>query len=203
MGTGRGLTRLALVGAIAALVGATVPAQAGSGRINCADAPYNGTISGTVIGNVEVTAYPSVCQITGVVQGNVVARNDSSQCDMGYPPVTAINVVGGTVEGNVTSSGGDCVMIWLRDGARVTGNAIHRSEGNLGFLGNASGSTLEGNAILHDGHLFASGSSTTNLVEGSIICNGGEPAVAGDASASDWDADGSLDGVLGGRSNNC
>lgn len=185
------------IAAVASLVALVTPTGASEGPVNCADAPYNGTISGTVRGNVEVTAYPSVCLITGTVEGNVTARNESEQCDAGYPPVTAINVVGGTIRGNALSYGATCVMIWLRDGATVTGNVIHRSDGNLGFLGNGSGATVEGNAILQDGHLFATGSSTANIVSGNLICNGGEPQGSGTGTGSDWDADGDLDGTIG------
>jgi hypothetical protein len=189
--------------AVAALSGLVSPAAADSSAVNCADAPYNGTISGTVQGNVVVTAYPSVCLITGTVHGNVSARNESEQCQAGYPPVTAINVVGGRVNGNVLSYGATCVMIWLRDGAAVDGNVIHRSDGNLGFLGNTSGATVTGAAILQDGHLFATGSSTTNRIAGNLICNGGEPQGAGAGTATDWDADGSTDGSIGGRYIDC
>lgn len=200
---------------VGAAMGALMPAPANAGPVNCADFPEIPTlwpgsehhlVTGVVSGNLEIApqqgATGFVCTVAGTVTGNVKVRDDSSQCDT-RPPFTAVNVVGGTVDGNVQTSGGACVMLWLRDGAAVGGNLVHRSGGNLGFLGATTGATVDGNVILAGDDettgLFA-GAAETNRVRGHIICIGGEPA--GDpalADETDWDGDGTVDGTIGGH----
>ncbi len=195
------LGALALVVATLAIMLAIPASAAPGGTVNCNDAPYNNIISGVVEGNVEITDYDTTCLVTGTIMGNVTVMNESSDCFAEFSPFVALNVIGGTIEGNVKSHGGKCVMIWLRDGATVEGNVIHDSLGNLGFLGSDTsedgGATVKGNVIVKAGHLWAKGDSTTNRVDGHIICDGGEPRFPATASVTDWDGD---NGQTGGDS---
>jgi hypothetical protein len=63
--------------------------------------------------------------------------------------LTAANIIGGTVKGNIESSGGYCAMIWLRHGAEVKGKVVHRSAGNVGFL-DVVGDTHPGSKVRGD-----------------------------------------------------
>ena len=197
-----------------ALAATLLPAGVGrAGTTDCFDAPWGGTIPAgeTVNGNLSVTrqdapADPrgSVCVLLGEVHGNVKVEDDSAGC-ASRPPFTALEVIGGTIGGNVTSEGGLCAMIWLRDGATVDGNVTHGAEGNLGFLGNSSGASVDGNVHVKNGFLWATGSSTTNEVAGNIKCSGDGTTVGspGTGDASNWDGlvgdDLSADGSLGGK----
>lgn len=213
---------LALSLLVAALVGGTaLPAQARP--VNCAD--FNNRIDFTLKANLEITEHGTKCVITGTVDGNVTVADESATCD--EPPagvgqqaaeLTAANLVGGTVLGNVKSSGGRCAMVWLRDGSTVDGNVIHRAGGNLGFLDAPGatehpGATVTGNVILRGGRLWATGSATRNRVDGNLICNGGAPrgpdgadpvnGELGSGSNTDWDGAGDVDGTIGGKYIGC
>ena len=107
--------------------------------------------------------------------------------------------MGATIKENL---GGE--IIWLRDGARVDGNVSHGCLGNIGFLGNNAGAMVEDNVLVKAGQLWASGASTSNRVDGNIICLGGGPAFVGDGvgSAANWNGGstgGILDGTIGGH----
>ena len=193
---------LALVVATLAVLIAGPASAAPGGTVNCADAPYNNAISGVVEGNVEITEYNTICVVSGTIMGNVTVKNESPACFAGFSPFVALSVEGGTIEGNVRSHGGKCVMIWLRDGATVEGNVVHDSLGNLGFLGVISGvdggATVNGNVVVKAGHLWAKGDATHNRVDGHIICDGGEPRFPATGSETDWDGDnGPIGGDLG------
>ncbi len=211
---------LALLTAATAVlaVGAT---SASAGRpANCAD--FGNAIDSDLRGNLQVSEHGSKCLITGTVSGNVTVTDHSSICDP--PPagmgqtgaeLTAVNVVGGRVLGNITADGRRCAMVWLREGAEVGGNVIYRAQGNLGFLdapGSAhhEGSTVHGNVILRGGLLWATSTATDNRVDGHIICNGGAPrgpagvGAIGSGSATDWDGhEGDVDGTIGGHYLGC
>ena len=204
-----------VVATLAVLLAGPASANPGGGRtINCNDAPYNNTISGVVEGDVEVTN--GVCTVTadGTVEGNVSVIDplcDGWDPEHDIKPFVAINVLVGTIEGNVRSSGGPCVMVWLRDGATVEGNVVHDSLGNMGFLGDTTGAIVEGHVVVKAGQLWASKSSVSNQVYGNIICSGdGAPTGPEPGSATDWDGrldDGgtpagtTVDGVLSGNYN--
>jgi hypothetical protein len=154
----------------------------------------------------------SICLILGTVRGNVTVVDESDACAL-RPPFTALEVAGGTVDGNVASAGNQCAMVWLRDGtwvggggaSTVGGNVIIGAPGNLGFLGNGQGALVEGNAILQapGSGLFATGASNTNRVDRNLICQGGAPAGgSGSGSQTDWDGlegpgDLGADGTIG------
>lgn len=224
MGTTRRVHRaLAVSSLVTALVGGwSGPAQAGPA--DCAD--FGNRIDFTLKANLEITEHGTKCVITGTVDGNVTVADESATCD--EPPagvgqqaaeLTAANLIGGTVLGNVKSSGGRCAMVWLRDGSKVDGNVIHRAGGNLGFLDAPGatehpGATVTGNVILRGGRLWATGAATTNRVDGNIICNGGAPrgpdgadpvkGQLGSGSNTDWDGfQGDVDGTIGGKYIGC
>lgn len=134
------------------------------------------------------------------------------------PQLTAANLIGGSVVGNVKSSRGRCAMVWLRDGSTVGGNVIYRAAGNLGFLDAPGalkhpGATVRGNVILKGGRLWATGSATTNRIDGNLICNGGAPrgpegadpvnGQLGSGAEMDWDGAGDVDGTIGGKYVGC
>ncbi len=159
----------------------------------------------------------SICVVLGTVRGSVTVVDESDGC-ASRPPFTAAELAGGTVEGNVTSAGNRCAMVWLRDGtwlgggggSTVEGNVIIGAPGNLGFLGNGPGAHVEGNAILQasGSGLFANGASSTNGVDRNLICEGGAPAGAQTASPTNWDGlegpgDAGIDGTIGGRFIGC
>jgi hypothetical protein len=161
-----------------------------------------------VVGNLRITRQVpgvdptglgrgSICLILGTVRGNVTVVDQSEACSS-RPPFTALELAGGTVEGNVASRGNQCAMVWLRDGtwiggsgaSTVGGNVIIGAPGNLGFLGNGEGALVEGNAILQatGSGLFATGASNTNRVGRNLICQGGTAAGgSGSGSPTDWD----------------
>jgi hypothetical protein len=145
--------------------------------------------------------------VTGTVKGDVTVVNDDPRCRT-RPPFVALDLRGGTVEGNVFAFGEACVMAWLGDGAQVEGTIAYAADGNLGFLGESSGATARGNVLLGGGRLWATGASSTNRVEGNLLCLGGEPAgFAALATATNWDGAGvdpgdptvDMDGTIGGR----
>ena len=61
-------------------------------------------ITGTVVGDVEVSAHGTVCAIKGTVKGNVTVRDISDACTK-RTLLTAINVVGGNDRGRYPSGG--------------------------------------------------------------------------------------------------
>lgn len=198
-----------LVSAVAVLGGAlALPAEARR-SVDCAD--YGSLIDFTLEANLKVSQHGTKCVITGTVDGNVLVTDNSTICDpppngvdQQFAELTAVNVIGGTVEGNLESSGGRCAMLWLRDGAVVAGNVRHNSGGNLGFLdvpgdSTPTGSTVLGSATVGAGKLFASSVTTNNRVEGHIVCDGGTTSTGNPGSATDWDGDGGTDGTIGGH----
>lgn len=154
-------------------------------------------ITGTVVGDVEVSVHGTVCAIKGTVKGSVTVRDVSDACTK-RTLLTAINVVGGTIEGDIHAEGRRCVMVWLRDGSRVEGNIDYRAHGNLGFLGNEDGAAVTGSVRAANGTLFATGASTTNHVGGDLLCDEALPAGgAGTGSPTDWDGtDDDADGTI-------
>jgi hypothetical protein len=189
---------------VAGAFGQTSAGAAAARAVNCADPPYNNLVSGSLGSNLEISVHGSVCVVTGTVKGNVTVRNDDPACDS-RPPFVALDVEGGTIEGNVKAVGSSCVMVWLVDDATVNGNVIYQAEGNLGFLGDRAGATVHGNVLLRNGLLWSTGASFSNRVDGNLVCNSGEP-LGGPGSSSDfnWDgADGDLDGTIGGKYLSC
>lgn len=178
------------------LSGAGNVVVAGSSWIDCAEQPGR-TISGTVDANVRISTDDTICFVTGTVNGNVLVTNDRPTCGP-PPPVTALALFG-TVNGNVRSQGGACVMVWLLDGARVNGNLTFGSQGNLGFLAQADASAIRGNVVLQGGLLWATGGASDNRIDGSLICANGEPlGGTGSGSSVDWDGvDDDQDGSIG------
>ncbi len=223
----RGAAILAACVGMVGLVG-TTPAAA---RPADCFADYGGVIQSDVVvpGNLKVTRQApgvdptglgrgTICLILGTVRGNVTVRDGTTACES-RPPFTAVELAGGTVQGNVRSTGNACAMVWLRDGtwvgggspSSVGGNVLIGAPGNLGFLGNGPGATVEGNAILQSvgSGLFATGASNTNRVDGHLICEGGAPAGGlGTGTDTDWDGlegpgDLGPDGTIGGRYLGC
>lgn len=96
-------------------------------------------------------------------------------------------------------------MVFLEDGARVAGDVIYQAGGNLGFLGEAQGAWVGGSVHLKGGRLWAHGASTTNRVDGDLVCEGGWPKEGpGSASEVDWDGfQDDVDGTLGGTHRSC
>lgn len=205
---------------LALAAGALVSPAAAHQPLDCAD--VGNVVDFTVHGDLEITEHGTKCLITGTVAGNVTVRDSSAVCEpppagMGqqFADLTAANVVGGSILGNLRAHGGRCAMAWLREGADVGGNVIYRAGGNLGFLdapgvAQHEGSTVHGNVILKGGLLWATSSSTTNRVDGHIICNGGLPrgesglGETGSGSRTDWDGyEGDVDGTIGGRYIGC
>jgi len=175
-----------------------------SGVVDCsADAHGNG-ITGTVDGDVEVTEHGAVCEIRGTVHGSVIVRDDGSACDENEA-ITAADVLGGTVQGDIVALGGPCVMVFLEDGARVGGNVVYRADGNLGFLGDAEGAWVGGSLLLEGGRLWAHGASSTNRIDGDLVCGGGTPRQGlGSGSETNWDGwHDDVDGKLGGSYTAC
>ncbi|MGH3043026.1 MAG: hypothetical protein ACRDNG_15055 [Gaiellaceae bacterium] len=87
-------------------------------------------------------------------------------------------------------------------------NIHYKAEGNLGFLGDATGAVVRGDVALESGFLWATGISTTNRVDGKVTCRGGRPVGSADlATATNWDGAGvepgdrtvDVDGTIGGR----
>lgn len=207
--------------------------QAGPAMAAPADcfADYGGVVeAGEVVpGNLRVTRQApgvdptglgrgSICLVLGTVQGNVTVVDRTEACSS-RPPFTAVELAGGTIQGNVLSTGNRCAMVWLRDGtwiggsgaSTVEGNVVVGAPGNLGFLGDGPGARVEGNAILlaAGSGLFATGASNTNRVDRHLICLGGAPAGgSGSGSATDWDGlegpgDLGADGTIGRRYLGC
>jgi hypothetical protein len=192
-----------LAAVLLAFAAVPLPAAAAT-TIDCASLPGT-TIAETLVGNVEISTNGTICAITGTVVGNVTVRDESADCAATRPPFTALDLFGGTVTGNVRAAGGQCVMVWLGDGATVGGNVIYSADGNLGFLGEVSGSTVRGNVILHDGLLWATGAADDSRIEGNLICAGGTPLGGiGSGSPTDWDGvDADHDGTIGGQQLGC
>jgi hypothetical protein len=199
---------LALVGAVAS--GAT-HAQHMKNTVNCAQRPYRNTVHGTLSANLEISVYPRVCVVTGRVKGNVTVRSTDRRCGQASRYV-ALSLRGGTIDGSVNAAGRRCVMVWLYDGARVNGGIVYRAAGNLGFLGNHRGARVRGKVLLENGLLWATGSSTTNRVDGDLRCDGARPAgLARLATRTNWDGAGldekdetvDVDGSTGGRYVGC
>jgi hypothetical protein len=179
---------------------ATRPAEA---ALSCGP-EFGRRITGTIPGNVEVTSHGTICTIRGVVEGDVIVRDDSDECTK-REVLTAVHVIGGTIEGSISAEGRRCVMVWLRDDAHVGGDIVYGARGNLGFLGDETGATVEGDVIVFSGLLWATGASTTNRIEGNLVCEGAEPVGgAGEGSATDWDGMGDgPDGTIGGTYRGC
>jgi hypothetical protein len=179
--------------------------------VNCAQSPYRKAIRGTVNANLEITVYGTVCVVTGRVRGNVIVRSTERRCATGARFV-ALSLEGGTIDGRVEAAGKRCVMVWLYDRAVVRGDIVYKAGGNLGFLGNRRGARVRGDVLLTKGHLWATGSSTTNRVDGDLACKGGHPAgLALLATRTNWDGAGrdendqsvDVDGTTGGRYLGC
>jgi hypothetical protein len=177
------------------------------GTVNCAQPPYDNAISGALRGDLEISLYGTECVVTGKVLGNVTVRNSDPRCRT-RPPFVALDLRGGTVDGDVTTLGEACVMAWLGDHARVRGAIDFGSAGNLGFLGDAAGAAVRGSVLLRNGLLWATGRSTTNRVGGWLLCTGGRPAGFPElATATNWDGAGldptdptvDVDGSIRGR----
>lgn len=175
-----------------------------SGAVDCSAAPYGNRIIGTVEGDVAVTEHGTVCEIRGTVHGSVTVRDEGASCDEG-DEITAVDLLGGTVEGDIAALGGTCVMVFLEDAARVGGDVVYRADGNLGFLGEAEGARIEGSLLLKGGRLWAHGSSTTNRIDGDLVCGGGVPRQGlGSGSETNWDGwHDDVDGKLGGSYTAC
>lgn len=175
-----------------------------SRAVNCSASPYGNRITGIVEGDVEVTQHGSFCEIRGTVLGSVTVRDDSPSCGED-DAITAADIRRGTVEGDIVALGGACVMVFLEDGARVAGDVVYRANGNLGFLGDADGAWVGGSLLLRGGRLWAHGLSTTNRVDGDLVCDGGMPREGlGSGSATNWDGwHDDVDGELGGSYTAC
>jgi len=172
--------------------------------VDCSAAPYGNRITGTVEGDVEVSEHGTVCEIRGTVLGSVIVRDDGAPCDRD-DAITAADVLGGSVQGDMVAIGGACVMVFLEDGARVGGNVVYRADGNLGFLGDEEGAWVEGSLLLEGGRLWAHGASTTNRIDGDLMCDGGRPRQGlGSGSETNWDGwHDDVDGELGGSYTAC
>jgi hypothetical protein len=199
---------LAIVGGIAS--GAT-HAQHMKKTVNCAQRPYRNAIHGTLSANLEISAYPRVCVVTGRVKGNVTVRSTDRRCGKASRYV-ALALKGGRIDGSVRAAGKACVMVWLFDSGLVKGGIVYRAAGNLGFLGDRRGARVRGNVLLKSGLLWATGASTTNHVGGNLTCDGGRPAgLARLATGTNWDGAGrdetdetvDVDGTTGGSYVGC
>jgi hypothetical protein len=201
--TRRALGALAVIVAVlvvaAGLWVATRPAEA---ALSCGG-PFGRRVVGTIDGDVEVTTHGTVCAIRGTVTGDVIVRDTSEACTK-REVLTAVHVIGGTIEGDIRADGRRCVMVWLRDDAHVGGDIAYAARGNLGFLGDGTGATVEGNVTVLGGLLWATGDSTTNRIGGDLTCVRAEPVGgAGAGSADDWDgmndgSDGTVEGTYSG-----
>jgi hypothetical protein len=193
---------------IAGRSGETPPLPAAGSDVSrsvaCSAAPYGNRITGIVEGDVEVTEHGTVCEIRGTVRGSVIVRDDGAPCDED-DAITAADVLGGTVQGDIVALGGACVMVFLEDGARVEGNIVYRADGNLGFLGDGEGAWVGGSLLLQGGRLWAHGASTTNRIGGDLMCDGGTPRKGlGSGSETNWDGwHDDVDGELGGSYTAC
>jgi hypothetical protein len=183
----------------------------GKRTVNCADPPYRNAVRGTLKANLEIRVYPGICVVTGRVEGDVTVRSVDRRCATGSGYV-ALSVKGGRVDGHVEAAGNQCVMVWLFDGAVVRGNIVYAAAGNLGFLGDRKGARIRGSVLLKKGHLWATGTSTTNRIDGQLTCEGGHPAGAARlATRTNWDGAGrdendetvDVDGTTGGRYVGC
>jgi hypothetical protein len=190
---------VALLVVIAGLWVATRPAEA---ALSCGGA-FGRRVIGTINGDVEVTTHGTVCAIRGTVAGDIVVRDTSEACTK-RDVLTAVHVIGGTIEGDVRAEGRRCVMVWLRDDAHIGGDIVYGARGNLGFLGDGTGATVEGTVTVLGGLLWATGDSRTNRIGGDLTCVGAEPVGgAGAGSADDWDgmgdgSDGTVEGTYSG-----
>ena len=61
----------------------TAERTAGKETVNCARPPYRNAIRGTLDANLEITAYSTVCVVTGRVTGNVTVRSADRRCAAG------------------------------------------------------------------------------------------------------------------------
>jgi hypothetical protein len=178
---------------------ATRPAEA---ALSCGP-EFGRRVTGTIPGDVEVTSHGTICTIRGTVEGDVVVRDTSEDCAK-REVLTAVHVIGATIEGSIQAEGRRCVMVWLRDDAHVGGDIVYGAHGDLEFLGDETGATVEGDVIVLGGQLRATGDSTTNRIGGDLVCEGGTPVGgAGEGSASDWDGKGGPDGTIGGTYRGC
>lgn len=195
----RALGVLAGVVALVVLAGGLWVATRADAALSCGP-PFGRRITEVIPGDVEVTAHGTICTIRGTVAGDVVVLDTSAECTK-RDELTAVHVIGGTVEGSIIAEGRRCVMVWLRDGARVGGDILYGGRGDLGFLGDEEGATVEGDVVVLSGRLLATGDSTNNRIGGDLVCDGGVPVGgAGEGSATDWDGrddgtDGTLDGA--------
>jgi hypothetical protein len=179
--------------------------------VNCSKPPYRNKIRGTLVANVEISVYPGVCVVTGRVKGNVTVRSSDRRCARAADYV-ALSLKGGTIDGRVNATGKQCVMVWIFDGGLVKGSIDYRAAGNLGFLGDRRGARVRGNVLVKNGRLWAIGASTTNHVDGNLVCAGGRPAGSPRlATRTNWDGAGAdetdetvdVDGSTGGRYAGC
>jgi hypothetical protein len=163
------------------------------------------------VANVEISVYPGVCVVTGRVKGNVTVRSSDRRCARAADYV-ALSLKGGTIDGRVNATGKQCVMVWIFDGGLVKGSIDYRAAGNLGFLGDRRGARVRGNVLVKNGRLWAIGASTTNHVDGNLVCAGGRPAGSPRlATRTNWDGAGAdetdetvdVDGSTGGRYAGC
>lgn len=200
--------RIAVIGGVAvavAAIGTTawlVARPERAAAVDCSASPYRNTIRGAVRGDVEITAPDSICSIRGTVTGDVTVRNESCETQ---EPVTALSLDGGSVKGDVRAVGNLCAMVWLYDGASVGGDIVYEAAGNLGFLGDGAGAAVHGDVLLRGGLLWATGASTTNRIEGELVCDGGEPKEGvGSGSEVNWDGfEDDVDGSVGGAHRSC
>jgi hypothetical protein len=163
---------------------------AGKKTVNCAERPYRNTIRGTLTADLEISVYPGVCVVKGRVKGNVTVRSADRRCATASEYV-ALSLEGGRIDGDVHAAGKRCVMVWLFDGAAVDGGIVYGAAGNLGFLGDRGGARVGGDVLLEKGHLWATGASTTNRIDGDLACDGGRPAgLAWLATRTNWDGTG-------------
>lgn len=179
---------------------------AGQKTVNCSKPPYRNAIRGTLHANLVISAYSTMCVVRGKVKGDVTVRSADRRCATGSRFV-ALSLERGRIDGQVVTAGKRCVMAWLYDGAVVNGDIVYRAAGNLGFLGDRNGAKVRGNVLVKSGHLWATGRSRTNRVEGNLVCNGGAPAgLSRLATRTNWDGAGrdendkrvDVDGTIGG-----
>ena len=197
---------------LASLVGTgATHAQYVKRTVNCAQPPFRNTIRGTLSANLVITIYPRVCVVTGRVKGNVTVQSTDRRCGRASG-VVALSLKGGRIDGRVRAVGKSCVMVWLFDRALVKGGVDYGAAGNLGFLGDHQGARVRGSVLLKGGLLWATGASTTNRIDGSLTCDGGNPAGLGRlVTQTNWDGAGrdekdesvDVDGSIGGRYVGC
>ena len=139
--------------------------------------------SETVDGNLTVSSDTEECLVSGKVNGNIFVLADATLR------------LDGEVNGNIEAKGGAVIF---GAGALVRSDVIQEGSGIVDFFADDPGlSTVNGNVVMKDGQLLASGDSDSNRVNGSIECVGG---VAGDGTGDelDWDGDGADDGTIDG-----